>query len=286
MKTITDLLICPVCGAAMTVSDDGKSLICAGGARGNKTPRRHCFDFASGGYVNLAPPSQSLSGDSREAVVSRTRFLEAGYYDPIRDAVCEALSTYSRGGLAVDAGCGEGYYTAAAAKHTGAILGLDLSKFGVDTAAKRARRQGLTNTLFTVAGIYSIPLRDGCADAVISMFAPCAEEEFSRILGADGILIAVGAGEDHLYGLKRAVYDEVYKNTDRADMPKSLALVERKELRFEISLRGNAAIRDLFSMTPYFYRTSERDWGKLSALDELDTEVHAFVEVYCRGRRG
>ncbi len=280
MDGVIDHLICPICGAAMSRSEDGKSLLCAGGARGNKAPRRHCFDFASGGYVNLAPPSQSLSGDSREAVASRTRFLEAGYYAPIRDAVCRAVTSFGTGGLAVDAGCGEGYYTAALAQGCEAVLGLDLSKFGVDAAAKRARRMGLLNALFAVAGIYSIPLEDGCADSVVSIFAPCAENEFLRILRPAGILVAVGAAEDHMLGLKRAVYDSVYKNTDRADMPQCLALVDKRELRFDIAVDSNAAIRDLFSMTPYYYRTGERDLAKLYALSSLTTEVHVFVDVY------
>lgn len=280
MNLIIDALICPVCGAPMTESDDGKSLVCAGGAKGNREKRRHCFDFASSGYVNLASPSQSLSGDSKQAVASRTRFLEAGYYASIRDALCDAVSTYSEGGLVVDAGCGEGYYTAAVSRVADAVIGLDLSKSGVDAAAKRAKRGGLTNALFSVAGIYSMPLADGCASAVLSLFAPCAEEEFLRVLRPGGILVAVGAGEDHLLGLKRAVYDEVYKNADRADMPKTLLPVDKKELRFPITLSDNAAIRDLFSMTPYYYRTSERDLTKLDVLSELETEVHVFVEIY------
>lgn len=264
----------------MTRTDDGKSLTCAGGAKGNHARRRHCFDFASSGYVNLASPSQSLSGDSKQAVASRTRFLEAGYYAPIRDALCDAVKTYAQGGLAVDAGCGEGYYTAAVAGVADAVIGFDLSKSGIDAAAKRAKRGGLTNALFAVAGIYSMPLVDSCADAVLSLFAPCAEEEFLRVLRPGGILVAVGAGEDHLLGLKKAIYDEVYKNADRADMPKTLLPIEKKELRFNIALSDNAAIRDLFSMTPYYYRTSERDLAKLEALSELRTEVHVFVEVY------
>ena len=111
MNRIVESIICPVCGAPVSESEDKKSLICAGGAKGNKEKRRHCFDFSASGYVNLAPPSQSLSGDSKPAVASRTRFLDGGYYAPIRNAVCEAVKTHSAGGLTVDAGCGEGYYT-------------------------------------------------------------------------------------------------------------------------------------------------------------------------------
>ena len=280
MKRIFDALICPVCGTPVTKSEDTKSIICDGGAKGNRACRRHCFDFSASGYVNLAPPSQSLSGDSREAVRSRTRFLDADYYAPIKDAVCEMIDTYCPRGLVVDAGCGEGYYTAAMAKHAASVVGFDLSKFGIDAAAKRARREGLGNVLFSVSGIYSMPLRDGCADGIVSLFAPCAEEEFSRVLRSGGVVIAVGAGEDHLLGLKRAIYREVYKNTPREDMPKSMQLLEEKRVSFSIFLESNDTIRDLFSMTPYYYRTSEEDLAKLAALERLETEVDVIVSVY------
>lgn len=280
VERISDALTCPVCGASITKSEDKRSLVCAGGARGNRACRRHCFDFSASGYVNLAPPSHSLSGDSREAVRSRTRFLDAGYYAPIRDAVCETIKKYCPGGLVVDAGCGEGYYTAAMAGCAEAVIGFDLSKFGIDAAAKRARREELENALFAVSGIYAMPLRDGCADAVVSLFAPCAEQDFSRILRPRGIVIAVGAGENHLLGLKNAVYSEVYKNTPREDMPKSMKLLEENRVSFSISLSDSGMIRDLFSMTPYYYRTSEEDLAKLASLTHLDTEVDITLAVY------
>lgn len=280
MKQIIDSLICPVCGAPVEQSEDKRSIICKGGAKGNRTCRRHCFDLAASGYVNLATPSQSLSGDSREAVRSRTRFLDTDCYAPIRNAVCKTIDQYCPKGLVVDAGCGEGYYTAAIARHAASVVGFDLSKFGIDAAAKRARREGIENAVFAVSGIYAMPLADGCADAVVSLFAPCAEAEFSRVLRSGGIVIAVGAGEDHLLGLKKAIYHEVYKNTPREDMPRSMILLEEQRISFSITLNENQAIRDLFSMTPYYYRTSETDLAKLAALTHLETEVDVTISVY------
>ena len=275
IEKILDTLRCPVCGDAVAESGDGRSLVCAGNAG-----RRHCFDYAASGYINLAPPSQSLSGDSREAVRSRTRFLDAGYYSPVRDAVCDAVRRYAAGGVVIDAGCGEGYYTEGMASCAEAVIGFDLSKFGIDAAAKRAKRAHADHLFFSVAGIYDMPLRDGCADAVVSIFAPCAEQEFDRVLKSGGVVIAVGAGEEHLLGLKRAVYDEVYKNAPREDMPQGMKLLEEKRVSFLASIEGNDAIRDLFSMTPYYYRTSRADMEKLENTTGLVTEVEFDIEVY------
>ncbi len=72
-------LICPICGSKLNTFD--KSLVCAG---------HHCFDIARQGYVNLLTVQQKHSlhpGDTREQVLSRRAFLEAGYYAPIAEAL-------------------------------------------------------------------------------------------------------------------------------------------------------------------------------------------------------
>ena len=73
---------CPVCGASVEINNG--SLLCKGA-------RRHCFDFASSGYVNLSPSGKSESGDSKSAVGARRRFLSLGYYFPAARALADAF---------------------------------------------------------------------------------------------------------------------------------------------------------------------------------------------------
>ena len=267
--------VCPHCGGKLGLNETGKSLVC------NGEGKKHCFDLSSSGYVNFAPPSQSGSGDSKEAVRSRTRFLNSEAYAPIRDAVVALVKKYCCGGVVIDAGCGEGYYTNSIAQaYGGDVIGFDLSKFGVENAAKTAKRNSVENSFFGVGSVFSMPIADGCADAVVNIFAPCVEAEYSRVLNSQGVLITAGAGENHLLGLKRAIYDTTYKNTERDDMPQGLALVEEQTVAFDLALEGNEIILDLFSMTPYYYRTSESDMKKLSALDTLKTEIDVKIKVY------
>ncbi len=268
---VRDALRCPLCGAAFSVANSGKSLVC------NGEKKKHCYDFSSSGYVNFAPPSQSRSGDSKEAVRSRTSFLNSGFYAPICEAVKNAVRQYASG-LVIDAGCGEGYYSSELTEVAEGVIGFDLSKFGIETAAKRTK--GRDNAFFGVAGIYDMPLLDGCADAVVNIFAPCATEEFKRVLGKDGVLIAVGAGKDHLLGLKQAIYETTYENVGREDMPIDMVLIEEKRVSYEITLSSNREISNLFSMTPYYYRTGEKDMEKLKHLESLKTPVDVFVQVY------
>lgn len=205
----TDILRCPVCGEA--VEKEGRSLFCKGA-------RRHCFDFAKEGYVNLAPSAAAGGGDDAGLIRARTAFLSAGHYAPLADRICDILTANVPGGTVIDAGCGEGYYSCRMAARGLQVLGVDLSKNGIRHAAKdpvgRER-----SALFAVAGIFTLPVADSSADAVVSLFAPVAETEFLRVLKPGGVLLLAGAGPDHLLDLKRVLYDTPYQNQPRADAP-------------------------------------------------------------------
>jgi 23S rRNA (guanine745-N1)-methyltransferase len=181
----------------------------------------------------------------------------------------------------VDAGCGEGYYTVSLAQDFEYTYGFDLSRSSVQTAAKRARAAGLgERCFFGVSSVYSMPIADASADCVTNVFAPCAEEEYSRILKEGGILVLACAGVHHLEGLKAVLYDAVRENSDRADLPKRLTLIERKNVSYEITLSSPEQIRDLYMMTPYCYKTSIEAQKKLLALDSLTTVVDFDIYVY------
>lgn len=270
---INEILICPVCGSALLREE--KSYFCSGA-------KKHCFDISSSGHANLYP-GRASGGDDKKAVKSRTDFLNLGFYSPLAQKLCEILGDLSSEQSVIDAGCGEGYYSNMIAGKTGAsVFGFDLSKEAIIAASKAAKRQGISNASFFVGGIYDLPVKDAGADAIVNIFAPCAEKEFSRILKQRGRFIVVTAGKNHLLGLKRAVYETVYTNEARADMPVQMKLMQNYNLSYNIEIDGSEAIRNLFSMTPYSYRTSERDMEKLMALEHLETEVEFDIFVYVK----
>ncbi len=276
-KNIEEILSCPICKASMTVSYDGSGCLSCNGIK------RHCYDFASGGYVNLGLPGQSGGGDSKQAVRARSDFLNLDHYKPIRDTLCDLLCEKldASGDVSViDAGCGEGYYTNAIAERGFSVAGFDLSKFAADAAAKRAKRAELSNAFFGVASVFSLPIQDGSADAVVNVFAPCAEQEYSRVLKWGGLLIVVCAGPDHLIGLKRVIYDEIHHNDQRADMPTELQKLSQKRLKYTVRVNGNENIKNLFAMTPYYWKTSQSDVQKLDKIDMLETQIDIIFELY------
>lgn len=275
---VAALLRCPVCREETDVTPDGKSLIC----RGSK---KHCFDFSKSGYLNLAP-SHPNGGDDRDMVRARTEFLSAGYYRPVADGVLRALgANLPDGGTVLDAGCGEGYYSCLIAGEGYTVFGTDLSKSAIDHAAKTARSMANASgadisAFFAVSSLFDLPVADASVDAVVSIFAPVAEAEFLRVLKPGGYLILAGAGRDHLMGLKQALYEHAYRNEERADLPTGMREVSRGAVREEITLHGREHIEALFSMTPYYWRTSPADRQKLCHLDTLATPIDVQVLTY------
>jgi len=267
--SVFDLLRCPVCGLSGETDPEKKRFYCHG-------KKQHSFDFAKSGYLNLCLSAKA--GDLREAVRARSAFLEEGYYLPLSNEI-NAILTELQAKSVLDAGCGEGYYTNRMAEVSETVFGADLSKFGIEKAANTAKHAG-TNAFFAVASLFELPVIDGCFDAVTNLFAPCCESEFFRVLKPGGHLILVGAGERHLMGLKNVLYDTPYLNPERNDLPKKMELVEKRNLHPTISVKGTDMIRALFSMTPYYWRTSPSDSKKLDGLDTLETELDFDIYVY------
>ncbi len=271
--TVLAMLRCPVCSASMQADEAGKSCRCAG-------ERTHSYDFSRSGYLNLTHPGDG-EGDAKDAINARKLFLSAGYYEPLSNeinAILESLNAKT----VLDAGCGEGYYTNRMAKEDRAVLGVDLSRAGIDAAAKQAK-QNNTTSAFAVGSIFSLPVRDAACDVVTNLFAPCCESEFSRVLGVGGHLVLVGAGERHLMGLKQVLYENPYLNPGRADLPIKMKEIDRHRLTYTVTVEGAEAIEALFSMTPYYWRTSEADHAKLKNIQTLSTELDFDIFIYQKG---
>ena len=271
-QRIQALLKCPVCAAGMHMDPDGRVLRCLGA-------RTHCYDVARSGYLNFTSPADG-TGDGREAIKARTLFLNAGYYEPLSRAV-NAMLDRLEALTVIDAGCGEGYYTNRMA--TGRdVLGVDLSREGIDSAAKYAKLWK-TGASFFVGSLFKLPVLGESIDAITNLFAPCAEDEFLRVLRPGGYVCLVGAGKRHLMGLKSVLYDDPYLNPGRADLPVKMEPVLSDRLNYTVTVKGREEIDALFSMTPYYWRTSERDRAKLTSVEELTTELDFDLYVFKKG---
>lgn len=263
---------CPKCSGALTRKEN--SFICQGG---------HSYDIARAGYINLLPPSgKSVHGDNKEMIAARRDFLNTGHYLPLAKRVSElAVKYFSPHCRVIDIGCGEGYYTdiieSALFERDGEsrVSAFDISKNAVKFAALRNKRIS-----FAVASAYHVPSADGVFSAAVNMFSPLARDEIYRILNTGGIFIMVFPAEEHLFGLKAAIYDTPYKNVPGSFELEGFELVESERISYALDMKEPSEIQSLFMMTPYAYRTSAVGRERVLSLERLTTRVDFYICVY------
>jgi len=263
-------LICPICGKELQKQE--RRYLCED---------RHSFDMARQGYVHLLPVQQKHSmapGDTREQVLSRRSFLEAGYYAPIADALITTAKKYGISGKLLDVGCGEGYYCTRLSEALGLELtGLDISKEAVRCAA--AKYKG-PNWLCATAA--HIPVADGSTDLLTSLFAITLPEEYRRVLKENGLFFQVLAAQDHLMGLKSIIYDEILlKEKDSVPTLPGFTLLESIPIRFSFTVEGEQ-VQNLFSMTPHVFRIGKAGAERLRQTQTLTDTASCLLNVYRR----
>lgn len=277
-----DILRCPLCHAQM--SAEGACLFCLG-------ERRHNYDKASSGYVNLLPPgkkSNAKTGDDREMLRARRSFLNGGYYDKISIAAAKAaLDNLSKRDTVVfaDAGCGDGYHALNIEKYLKSCnvealpVGLEASKNGADMAAKLARKLD-SSAFFAAANIFDMPLRDRSCDIVFSMFAPVPDAETARVLKDDGVLVVCSAGSHHLWEMREVIYGEPRLSPPLDRTPEGFEHIAHTSLDYSFTLDKRELISALFTMTPFYWRCPKEGRERLLSLGTLTVRAQTEYNVY------
>ena len=268
------LFRCPLCAAPLERRE--RAYVC---------PAGHSFDLAREGYVHLLPPNRkhsALPGDDREMVLARREFLSRGYYQPLLNTICSRILPVSGEAPALlDAGCGEGYYTSGvwqalrAAGKRPQMAGTDISKLALRAAARRERE-----VEFAVASSYRLPLGDGSVDVLLNCFSPLALEEFRRVLRPGGWFLYVVPGGAHLWELKEILYARPYPNEEKETPYEGFAYREIVPVDGTILLDRREDVRNLFRMTPYFWKTPKAGAERLAALDRLEVRTSFRVHVF------
>jgi len=266
-------LICPLCRAALQTP--AKTWSCANG---------HAFDVSREGYVNLLPVQhkKSLSpGDTAESVAARRRFLAAGHYQPLRDAVATLLRDMQANTL-LDLGCGEGYYTEAMRAEVLSVCGLDIAKPAIQLAA----RQQKTVTWLVASGSL-LPFADASLDVVSSLFSPLPVAEMLRVLKPGGHVLMVTPAPDHLWQVREGLFEQVRAHEpDKFLAAFNVDFTLQQRLRVDAPLQlSQAALKDLLAMTPYAWKATAERRALLEANESYQT-LAAFDVMLFKANRG
>ena len=231
LTNIAEWLRCPVCHASLRL--DGRTLACEA---------RHSFDLARQGYANLLGHGAPKNADTSDMIAARDRFLSAGHYAPIAEAVAEAVADAGR---VLEVGAGTGHYLAESLGQEAWGLATDVSVPAMKRAAKAHPRMGAI-VADTWAGL---PLKDDSVDALLCIFSPRNLDDFRRILRPGGRIIVVVPNTGHMravrerHGLMDVAEDKAQQLL--AAFPDASS----RRIQFDLDLDEQAAT-DLVGMGP------------------------------------
>lgn len=255
-----------------------------------KCSNSHSYDISKKGYVNLMLANQGhslLEGDSKTMIDARTRFLNDGFYKPLQEKlynIIYSLINKNDHTYFLDAACGEGYYTNFIHQNisfTNIIdtYGIDISKSAINAASSIKNINKLQNINYSVGNLDYLPFLNNSFSILLNCFAPINVLEFSRVLKKEGYFIRVLPGKFHLYELKEFLYEEIHLNEPKDDNLNDFILENEYQVDDFIHL-NNSQIQDLFTMTPYYYKTSYEAKERLKSLASLSTRISFIIKVY------
>jgi 23S rRNA (guanine745-N1)-methyltransferase len=267
---------CPVCDGPVAVGDD--QVTCG---------RGHSFDIARQGYVSLTSGKGGPgTGDSAAMVLARDRFLGGGHYRPVADALSALAARADLGGpgLVLDLAGGTGYYLAQVLDALDGRLGacVDLSA----PALRRAARAHPRAAALGADAWQRLPLADGSAALVLSVFGPRNPAEIRRVLAPGGALIVATPGPEHLAEPRRSLgligIDE-RKSARLAEAYGDYASTAARPVRYELRL-GHDELTDLVAMGPSARHIAADDLAARVAA--LPAPVTVTVDVEVRSYQG
>ena len=259
---------CPICQENLTLVES--SLKCC---------KRHSFDLAKFGYVNLAPQIKQSANYDKENFQNRQQILEAGFYQAILEAVSDLLSNSKNAKTILDIGCGEGFYSRKLQEShlDKTFYAFDISKDSVQIAAKSEPNWAVN---WFVGDLARLPITDASMDILLDIFSPANYGEFRRVLSKDGILIKVIPTKNHLKEIRQKVQDQLtnkdYSNQDiKNHFQEHFTILSSQTASLTKTITADQ-LQSLLSMTPLLFHIDETkiDWSQVT---EITIEAEILV---------
>ena len=281
LSVANTILTCPVC--ALSLLPYEKFYACE---------NKHTFDKAKQGYVNLLLSNQKKTldpGDNKEMVKSRIDFLKQDHYLPIVETINHTiLENLQMMNVAhpnvVDLGCGVGYYlsklkqTLAPTFPNTTYWGADISKEAIQCANQQDKAIS-----WLVCSSKNLPFAPQSVDIILSVFAPLYNEEIQRVLSPNGKIFVVTPGRNHLFELRRFLFDELKEIDDEKLLQKTegcFTLEGSIPIQATIELNSSQEIEDLLKMTPFYWRSSKIKKDVLVSQESLSVTIDVTLWVF------
>ena len=251
----------------------------------------HSFDIAKQNYVNLLPVARKKSkapGDNAAMIASRSRFLSAGYYEHLSQALAatytEIIEPGNKAFQMLDVGCGDGHYIAClrediASQKNICAHGIDISKEAVRTAAKKATYEKLA-----VSSAFDLPYPDQSFDNLLSIFAPLDANECARVTKTRGTLVTVNPGEAHLQEIAEAIYPARKKPSSlnpKLEQSQYWALMKTSKITRAVTI-SQEHISDLLAMTPFHYKLCDTTRKTFLSMKRLVLTAEFHINLLTR----
>lgn len=255
VSSYVHLFRCPICKNALKVVNF-RSLICS---------KKHTFDFAKQGYVNMLTRPVTSQYDkqlfeSRKYIITESD-LYFSLHKMIAKVMNEQFHDFKDDLIVLDAGSGEGSHLQRIldeSKQNEVIgVGIDISKDGIKMAAAQYK-----NSIWFVGDLANAPFVDQSCHVILNILSPANYEEFKRILAPNGIVVKVVPRSWYLKQLREAFYDKdktSYENDKTVSLFKQhFHLVNKLELCYTKEL-DETEVKNLAQMTPLTWNVTKEE---------------------------
>lgn len=260
---LSENITCPFCNEKLNFYDN--SLQCV---------NKHTFNISKKGTTILYKTSKLKQEKiyNKNLFFNRRKFINSGFYDELHNKISTIINKYDNA-VILDMGSGEGthdYKIKAKINNVKTtVIGIDLAKDGIDLFNDYID----DNFLGIVADLNNVPLTNESIDIILNILSPSNENEMSRLLKKDGIIIKVTPKKQYLHELREVLNIKQYENEN--------VIFNNINSKYEILIKdeyvktfnlNEEEFKYLINMTPL-----SNNYKDIPKIDEITIALNIYV---------
>lgn len=260
---LSENITCPFCNEKLNFYDN--SLQCV---------NKHTFNISKKGTTILYKTSKLKQEKiyNKNLFFNRRKFINSGFYDELHNKISTIINKYDNA-VILDMGSGEGthdYKIKAKINNVKTtVIGIDLAKDGIDLFNDYID----DNFIGIVADLNNVPLTNESIDIILNILSPSNENEMSRLLKKDGIIIKVTPKKQYLHELREVLNIKQYENEN--------VIFNNINSKYEILIKdeyvktfnlNEEEFKYLINMTPL-----SNNYKDIPKIDEITIALNIYV---------